>query len=70
VPWEVEYTDEFGAWWDSLTVGDWEQIRASVILLEQLGPNLGYPHSSKVNGSRRPHLRELRVQSKGHPSES
>lgn len=44
-----------------------ESIDASVQLLEQLGPHLGFPHSSGVGGSKFPHLRELRVQHQGRP---
>ena len=36
-------------------------------MLEDLGPNLGYPYSSDIAGSRHGNLRELRVQSKGRP---
>lgn len=65
--WQVEYTDEFGAWWD--TLGDDERIRltASVGLLERRGPSLPFPHSSGVGGSRHSHMRELRVQVGGRP---
>jgi hypothetical protein len=65
--WEVEYTDEFGQWWDALPEAAQESIDASVRLLEQLGPQLGFPHSSGIEGSRFPHLRELRVQHQGRP---
>jgi len=67
VTWQVEYTDEFGAWWD--TLGDDERIRltASVGLLERRGPSLPFPHSSGVGGSRHSHMRELRVQVGGRP---
>jgi hypothetical protein len=34
---------------------------------EERGPHLPFPYSSKVNGSRHPALRELRVQHQGHP---
>jgi hypothetical protein len=44
--WDVEYTDEFGAWWDSVTEAEQESIAASVGLLEAKGPHLGFPHSS------------------------
>ena len=40
--WEVEYTDKFGAWWESLTEAEQDSIDASVGLLEQLGPQLGF----------------------------
>jgi hypothetical protein len=65
--WDVEYTDEFGDWWDSLSAREQEDVNAGVILLELRGPELGYPYSSGVNGSRHPHMRELRVQHAGRP---
>lgn len=65
--WEVEYTDELGAWWETLTEAEQESIDASVRLLEARGPHLGFPHSSAINGSRHAHLRELRVQHQGRP---
>jgi hypothetical protein len=65
--WEVEYTDEFGDWWDKLDEAEQESIDASVRLLEQLGPDLRYPHSSGVETSRHGHMRELRVQHQGRP---
>ena len=65
--WEVEYTDEFGEWWHSLTEPEQESLAASVRLLEDRGPALGYPHSSGINGSRHGHMRELRTQHNGLP---
>ena len=65
--WNVEYTDELGAWWAELTEAEQESIDASVRLLEQKGPNLGFPHSSGIEGSRHAHMRELRVQHQGRP---
>jgi hypothetical protein len=37
------------------------------MLLEKHGINLGYPHSSKIAGSRHSHMRELRIQHSGRP---
>ena len=65
--WSVEYTDEFGAWWDGLTAAEQESVAASVGLIERLGPALPFPHSSGIVGSRHGHLRELRVQRRGRP---
>ncbi|GJL56568.1 MAG: hypothetical protein NPIRA02_37000 [Nitrospirales bacterium] len=31
------------------------------------GPHLGFPHSSSIEGSKHSYMRELRVQSGGHP---
>ncbi len=65
--WEVEYTDEFGDWWDSLSEAEQEDIAAVVELLEEKGPQLPYPHSSGINGSKHAHMRELRIQHAGRP---
>lgn len=65
--WEVEYTDEFGAWWATLGEKEFIQISASVELLEEKGPNLPFPFSSGINGSEYDHMRELRVQVGGDP---
>ena len=67
VAWQVEYTDEFGAWWDTLTEDERIRLTASVGLLERRGPNLPFPHSSGISGSRHSHMRELRVQAGGRP---
>ena len=65
--WEVEFTDEFGAWWDELTEDEQDAIDRSVGLLEERGPTLGFPHTSDVKGSRHGRMRELRVQQGGKP---
>lgn len=65
--WSVEYTDEFGDWWDTLAEAAQIRIDAHVRKLEQRGPNLPFPYSSGINGSRHAHMRELRVQSGGKP---
>lgn len=65
--WQVEYTDEFGEWWDSLTQEEQASIKASVDLLEMFGAGLPFPHSSGINGSKHSHMRELRTQHGGHP---
>jgi len=65
--WDVEYTDEFGEWWDTLTEPAQIDIDAIVLLLQAHGPSLPFPYSSGVGGSKHPHMRELRVQHKGKP---
>lgn len=65
--WEVEYTDEFGDWWNSLSEAEQEDIAAVVELLEEKGPQLPYPHSSGIKGSKHAHMRELRIQHAGRP---
>jgi hypothetical protein len=65
--WVVEYTDEFEAWWNDLSEEEQESINASVRLLEERGPQLRFPHSSGINGSKHEHMRELRTQHEGRP---
>jgi hypothetical protein len=65
--WPVEYTDEFGAWWDSLTTEEHEDVNAIGILLQHFGPALRFPYSSSVVSSRHAHMRALRVQHAGRP---
>lgn len=65
--WSVEYTDEFGVWWSGLSSAQQDDIAATVELLTENGPNLAFPHSSGLNGSKHPHMRELRIQSRGKP---
>ena len=65
--WDVEFTDEFGRWWDTLAEGAQDAVTRVVGLLEKRGPQLGHPYSSGITTSRHPHLRELRVQHQGRP---
>jgi len=65
--WEVEYTDEFGEWWAGLQESAQDRIAAAVRLIEAHGAALPFPYSSRVNGSRHEHMRELRVQRSGRP---
>lgn len=65
--WDVEYTDEFELWWKTLSEDEQASVAASVELLEKLGPQLPFPHSSGINGSRHAHMRELRTQHDGRP---
>ncbi|MEG4518106.1 MULTISPECIES: type II toxin-antitoxin system RelE/ParE family toxin [unclassified Microcoleus] len=64
---EVEYTDEFEQWYETLDAQTQDSIDSSVELLEERGPNLAFPRSSRINGSRHQHIRELRVQHQGEP---
>lgn len=65
--WDVEYTDEFGAWWIGLLDDEQDSVAAYVGLLVERGPRLGYPHSSSIESSRHAHMRELRIQHAGRP---
>jgi hypothetical protein len=58
--WEIEYTDEFEAWWEGLTEEEQEAIDAAVQLLEERGPSLGRPLADLVHQSRHKNMKELR----------
>jgi len=60
-------TVEFSKWYEELTEAEQESIRPKVTMLEAAGTTLGYPHSTKIIGSRFPEMRELRVQHAGCP---
>lgn len=65
--WEVEFTDEFEDWWNSLPEDVQESIAHDVDVLEQIGPGLGRPTVDAVKGSRWPNMKELRTQHDGEP---
>lgn len=71
--WEVEFTDEFEAWWDSLSIAEQESIAIVVNQLAIEGTALEHPYSSQIlgipkKGGRKPApLRELRIQHAGRP---
>ena len=59
--WEVEYTDEFGVWWELLSPEDQELVRAGVELIQDRGPALGRPAVDTLEGSRHKNMKELRT---------
>ena len=65
--WEVEYTDEWEWWFQELDEDAQDAVAAVVGLLEQLGPELPFPYSSRITQSRHAHMRELRIQHRGKP---
>lgn len=64
---KIVLTDEFVKWWSGLSKSDQKSVAAKVEVLEEHGTDLGYPHTSKIRGSRHSRMRELRVQSSGKP---
>jgi hypothetical protein len=60
MPWEVEYTDEFGEWFDGLGEEDQEDVALAVEKLEERGPALPRPLADTVEGSRHSNMKELR----------
>lgn len=58
--WEVEYTDQFGTWWDSLEADDQDAVYAAVRELMVVGPTLGRPLVDTIQHSRHSNMKELR----------
>jgi hypothetical protein len=65
--WKIEYTDEFGRWWKTLTEQEQIDLVASVELIERFGPQLPRPHADTIKGSKHSNMKELRTQSQGRP---
>ena len=63
---EIIVTDEFTAWYLDLSESVSDSVDQAVLVLETRGVNLGFPQSSAIKGADFA-LRELRVQSGGHP---
>ena len=64
---DIEFTDEFEAWWNSLDEFEQEDINAIVLLLQEKGPALRRPHVGDIRGSRHANMKELVVQHVGEP---
>lgn len=54
-------------WWKTLDENEQVSIAASVLVLEEEGPNLGRPHVDTIEGSRHTNMKELRTQHGGRP---
>jgi hypothetical protein len=65
--WDVEVSDEFLAWYQSLDESEWESVTGAVAKLEHYGPTLGRPYVDTLIGSTYPNMKELRVQHQGRP---
>ena len=65
--WEVEVSDTFTAWFRELEDDERRSVAVGVDLLEQEGPTLPFPLSSRISQSRHGSMRELRIQHRGRP---
>jgi hypothetical protein len=60
VAWDVEYTDQFFAWWQTLEEREQRAIDIGVAILEREGPTLGRPLVETIRASRHANMKELR----------
>jgi len=65
--WEIEASDEFNEWYDSLTDEECGSANDVIEALVALGPALGRPQVDTLKSSRYPNMKELRIQHEGRP---
>jgi hypothetical protein len=65
--WNIEFTDEYEQWYQTLTTRQQDAIDRCIVVLEQRGPGLGRPYVDTLKGSRHTNMKELRSQSSGTP---
>jgi hypothetical protein len=65
--WDVEASDEFKEWYESLDEAERASVAENVDMLEEYGPALGRPYADTLRESRYPNMKELRVQHQGKP---
>jgi hypothetical protein len=58
--WQVECTDEFDGWYQTLGEEEQDAVIARVELLQSSGPGLGRPVVGSVHQSRHSNMKELR----------
>jgi hypothetical protein len=64
--WDVEFTETFAEWWESLSEAEQEDVAVKVKLLEKAGPALGRPHAdSLAKQSGYTNMKELRIVHRG-----
>lgn len=65
--WEIEATDQYIAWFESLTAEEQVSVDAVVMALEKAGPALRRPYVGTIDQSRHANMKELRAQHAGEP---
>ena len=64
--WDVEYSETFAEWWESLSESEQEDVAVKVKLLEKAGPALGRPHADTLaKQSEHTNMKELRIVHRG-----
>lgn len=58
--WDVEVTDQFTAWWSTLTEDQQVSLTDRVQKLVEAGPDLGRPLVDRIHSSRHHAMKELR----------
>lgn len=59
--WDIEYTDEFDAWYRELDEELKGQLIARIDVIAERGPSLGRPIVERITSSVYPNMKELRT---------
>jgi hypothetical protein len=62
--WEIQRTDFIAEWIKSLDEDARESILKYLIILKEIGPNLGRPYADTIKQSKFKNMKELRIQNK------
>ncbi|OHD65133.1 MAG: diaminopimelate decarboxylase [Spirochaetes bacterium RBG_13_51_14] len=62
--WEIQRTDVIANWIKSLDDDAREAILKNLIILKEIGPNLGRPYVDTIKQSKYKNMKELRIQNK------
>lgn len=62
--WEIERTDQLAEWINALDEDAREAILKNLIILKEIGPQLGRPYVDTIKQSRHKNMKELRTQNK------
>ena len=62
--WEIKRTEELAKWTRALDGDAREAILKNIIILKEIGPNLGRPYVDTLKQSRHKNMKELRIQNK------
>ena len=62
--WEIKRTEELVKWTKALDDDAREAILKNIIILKEIGPNLGRPYVDTLKQSRHKNMKELRIQNK------
>src|SRR5205814_782714 len=65
--WDIQITDEFRDWFESLEGKAQDAMSRPIHLLRRAGPMLGRPAVDTVKGSRHSNMKELRAKYRGAP---
>jgi len=65
--WDVEFTDEFAAWWDALDAEEQDSVNYTGKAFARTRPESQAASRGYAGGFQLPNMRKLRIQHEGRP---